>query len=486
MAVYKNELNYSIEDYDYIKDLRDILICGRNIPLSLSIEDNKNYILSCNFQHFLRDKEVNISLTIHFNDNELRSIQLETEQNENDRNYYDYDLEFFYMNEIKSTLFDYRNKKKKKFTLRNYRAIYNCTPIYGRYKTNGEYKIEFSSLKRIPKEEPSTEHIICFDIEVEEINFERAKSLVHNVISDYTAFLAVLLDVGFFDLDSKFVNIVYNKKVGKISPEIGTLRQRTGFMDDELKLVVKNNLNGMCHFNDILKGITDVGYIALSPISSTYMEIDNTYMETYKTGDSKNVEEAFLNHRLYKAEENFKKNSDNKLIEQEACEEIEIKIHYLNEKILIPKQLRKYFNKINELKNTSYEQYKHFRSACRLYNKSCILGYSGATIEISYLVASIEALSKTEADNTMRNFSKFCKKYCGDVDRKLIEFAYAIRSKHFHLGEFEFGEYNIDINPSANVEFVKRHKVYTEIKSILRMAIITWINTNLLSMVNVD
>lgn len=41
---------------------------------------------------------------------------------------------------------------------------------------NGDYKIVFHNLNIIPKNEPITEHIVCFDIELEKRNSERARS----------------------------------------------------------------------------------------------------------------------------------------------------------------------------------------------------------------------------------------------------------------------------------------------------------------------
>lgn len=70
---------------------------------------------------------------------------------------------------------------------------------------------------------------------------------------------------------------------------------------------------------------------------------------------------------------------------------------------------------IGKLKIQNFDKYIFLRNACRMYLKSKILSTEGASMEMSFLVASLETLSKTE-DN--QSFSGFVKKYNPDVKKR--------------------------------------------------------------------
>ena len=114
-------------------------------------------------------------------------------------------------------------------------------------------------------------------------------------------------------------------------------------------------------------------------------------------------------------------NKGNKKVVAIAQKEIDAEIHYSNQPIKIPRQIRNYFRGIDKYKKQDSEKYKYFRNACRLYNKSKVLGTDDASIEISFMVASIEALSKTEGDI---GFTNFVMKYNSDATREELDSLY--------------------------------------------------------------
>lgn len=459
MYSFIQELNYDIVEENYIKDLQELLIGFSNVPLVLKEHNSGLFTLECNIDKVFRGHQVLIHVKIEFDKKLLHKIMFCLEPADaEDKSNYEMDLRLFYHEEIKGRLLDAVNKKKSKFTLRNYKLIYNATPIYGYYEINGENKIAFHTLNIIPKDEPLTEHVMCFDITIEERNFERARSLANNIISEFCNFLSVLLDVSFYEPTSKFVNFVTTKYIGTEKCLSGE-RFRTSFYDPELKLFIKDNMNGLCPQKEVEKGNFMNGYFSMNPNNGTTLV-------QMKTGNVSSIEETFSKHRFYKIKERV--NS-----EAEYQEEIDTQLHYLNQPIKIPRQIRSYFRGVEKYKKQHFEEYVYFRNACRLYNKSKILGTNDATIEIAFLVASLEALSKTQ-DNT--NFTNFVMKYNTEATREDLDSLYGIRSKLFHTGSFSFFEFEFDVNPYSDPLYFEFQRKYNFYKWILRKAFINWIS----------
>lgn len=459
MYSFIQELNYDIVEENYIKDLQELLIEFSNAPLVLNEHNNGLFTLECNMDKVFRGHQVLIQVKIEFDKKLLRKIILCLEPADaEDKSNYEMDLRLFYHEEIKGRLLDAVNKKKSRFTLRNYKLIYNATPIHGYYEINGDNKIAFHTLNIIPKDEPLTEHIMCFDIEIEERNFERARSSANNIISEFCNFLSVLLDVSFYEPTSKFLNFVTTKYIGSQKCLSGE-RFRTAFYDSELKLFIKDNMNGLCPQKEVEKGNFINGYFSMNPNNGSKLI-------QMKTGDMSSIEETFSKHRLYKIKERVNR-------EGEYQEEIDAQLHYSNQSIKIPRKIRSFFRGIDKYKKQCFEKYIYFRNACRLYNKSKILGTNDASIEIAFLVASLEALSKTE-DNT--SFTNFVMKYNTDATREDLDSLYGIRSKLFHTGSFSFFEFEFDVNPYSNPLYFEFQRKYILYKSILRKAFINWIS----------
>lgn len=465
MFEYVEELNYNVTEKNYIKELQELFEDTELVTSSKKEEDL--FSMSCLTKKNIRNHDVQIQVCIEYDKKVLYRIKLSLEPVENDDiTNYDMDLKLFYYEEVKSRLFNSINKSKDKFTLRVYKIIYNTTPIYGFYETNGSNKILFHTLNIIPKNEPLTEHIVCFDIEVEEQNFERAKSLANNTIADFCGYLAVLLDIGFHEPTSKYVNFI---RTDWVSTEkvLKHERYRTAFFDSELKLYVKDNMNGLCTIKDVKKGNFDNGYYSIS-------SLDGETTIQMKTGGLSSIEETFSSHRIYKVKDKLKSSKDDT---GEYIDEIKAESHFLGQSICIPQKIRNYIRGIEQYKKNNCENYRIFRNACRLYNKSKILSIEGASIEISFLVACLETLSNTEEN---QNFSSFVVKFNKDANKDDLDSLYGIRSKLFHSGNFSFFEFEFDVNPNSDPLYLEFRQKYILFKSILRKAFINWINENIL------
>lgn len=459
MYSFSEKLNYDIVEENYIKDLQELLIEFGDETLVLNNHADGIYTLEGTVYKVFREHRVSIQMKIIFDKRLLHKIELNLKpEDSNDTANYEMDLRLFYHEEIKGRLFDAVNKKKSKFTLRNYKIIYNATPIYGYYEVHGDCKIAFHTLNIIPKDEPMTEHIVCFDIELEERSFDRARSLANNTVSEFCNFLSVLLDVSFYEPTSKFMNFITTKYVGAQKCFFNE-RFRTAFYDPELELFIKDNMNGLCPKNEAEKGNFINGYFSINPNNGPQLF-------QMKTGNVVSIEKTFSSHRIYKIKDRMK-------ITDEYQEEIDVTLHYPNQPIKIPRQIRSYFRGIEKCKREIPEKYMYFRNACRLYNKSKMLGINDASIEISFLVASIEALSKTE-DNM--GFTNFVMKYNPDARREDLDSVYGIRSKLFHTGSFSFFEFDFDVNPYSDPMYFEFQQKYVLYKSLLRKAFINWIS----------
>lgn len=464
MFTFSEELNYDIDKENYVKDVQELLNkLSKSVVTDLRESDGESYTLESSFEKEYNEHMVLVTVIAEFSKKTLRNIKLCLEpEDPNDRTDYEMQLKLLYHEEIKGRLFDAVNQNKKKFTLRNYKIIYNSTPLYGYYKINGDTKISFHSLYCKPKLEPMTEHIVCVDIELEERNFERARSLANNIATEFCNFLSVLLDLGFYEPISKFVNFINCEREDE-NRFFYTNRFRTAFFDPELELLIKNNMNGLCPLEEAIEGNYAHGYFSI-----TFKNKNKTLQVT--DGNILSIEEAFSRHKMHKPENST---------ENEYQEGINDKIHFLSEPIKIPKELRRYFRGIANYKKSNYTNYILFRNACRLYNKSKLLSMEEATIEISFLVASLETLSHIEKD---LRFSDFVLKYNSDANEKDLADLYSIRSSLFHSGNFSFFEFDFDINPYSDPLYCEFQNKYILYKSILRKAFIEWIRCNILKL----
>ena len=227
-------------------------------------------------------------------------------------------------------------------------------------------------------------------------------------------------------------------------------------------------MNGLCPKDEVEKENFMNGYFSLALYSSALDSSDS--ISQFKTGEVESIEKAFEKHRLYKVQE---KNPKGELSDNG----IESRIHFANQRIEIPREIRKFYRGIANLKESNIKKYASFRNACRLYNRSKIISINDGTMEIAMLVASIEALDKGEATG---GFTNFVLKYNPNTNRNELDDIYGIRSKFFHAGEFSFFEYSFDLNPYSDPVYKEFQDKYLRYKLIIRTAIVNWIIENIL------
>ena len=344
--------------------------------------------------------------------------------------------------------------------VRIYKLMYNSYPIKGTYSFNlKNCKLIFHTLNIKERTEPLTEQIVAFDVKLKSNNMQEARAKAYNIVSDFVSYLSLLLDVCFYDPQSiyrNFVRLSYDSHYQRI---IAQERYRTAFIDNELELVVKDNLNGLATYKDVIKGENfNNGVISIANPDKS----DVKFIEKY--GNTKHIEEVFEKHRLEKVPKN----------QTVYCDEIKEEIFVLGQEIFIPKCIRDYFRGIEELDDKIR---KSFRNCSRLYNKSTIIGMNESSLQIALLVASVESLAKTEGIS----FSQFVQKYCETAKKCDIDDMYEIRSKLFHSGEFSFLEFEISMNPYLNPVYEYLSDKYDEYRKIVRKALISWIKHNILT-----
>lgn len=424
--------------------------------------ENKHIIVSADFFDDMRNRQVNMSLLLDYDESTIYEVKLEIHQDENDLIDYSMDLKLYYYEnlDIYKAIQEIRAENDTPKTVRIYKLMYNSYPIKGTYSFNlKNCKLIFHTLNIKERTEPLTEQIVAFDVKLKSNNMQEARAKAYNIVSDFVSYLSLLLDVCFYDPQSiyrNFVRLSYDSHYQRI---IAQERYRTAFIDNELELVVKDNLNGLATYKDVIKGENfDNGVISIANPDKS----DVKFIEKY--GNTKHIEEVFEKHRLEKVPKN----------QTVYCDEIKEEIFVLGQEIFIPKCIRDYFRGIEELDDKIR---KSFRNCSRLYNKSTIIGMNESSLQIALLVASVESLAKTEGIS----FSQFVQKYCETAKKCDIDDMYEIRSKLFHSGEFSFLEFEISMNPYLNPVYEYLSDKYDEYRKIVRKALISWIKHNILT-----
>lgn len=459
MISYKEDLGWDLANNNFLEDFKELKLFGSTNSVALSIRD-LNKEIKINVIASIRGIDRTILLKVLYNDKKIISVEIESPEESNQFNHYD--LQSFFNEYIIRELFNLSSSKKKKYTVRNYRYLYNSHNIDTTHKINAEKKFVFGPLYNQSLPETMTEQILYFDIEIEAHSVSTARSIAHNHVSDYSSFLSVFLDVGIDDIKSNFQTFIEKREDG-----LATRRLRTGFVDQQLGLIVKDNFNGLTSFDDWVNNIRSET-ISLSNLKN----FDSIDAVTYKNGYSDMINNIFENHRLESLNkgslENKKGNIDNIDIEN---------IRMPGTTIKVPTSIRKYFRGIELLKSENYKKYEFFRNACRMYNLGMIFHKYSPTAHISYHTSAVETLSKAEGEK----FTPFINQYNEEYDKKLMDFIYGkVRSGHFHSGEFPFMEFNINLNNSLDAHFFIKQEQFFRAKNILRKTFINWIKKNIL------
>ena len=426
------------------------------ISSSISDKENKtiNFILKTN----INNNEKNINIDIQLNQNEINQIEISTFVENNELN--EYHLKNFILNFISTILSDEHNEELIQYTIRTYSRIFNSSPIQQEVLINGEYKTLIKPYIWTTKQEPLTEQIVMYDIEIKAINVDHARSIAYNYSKNLNAYLSVLLDVGFELITSEFRVFVIKQGI-----QISLQRYRTGFIDLELNLLVQNNLNGLIDLNN------------MDEINSFHRgkEILNFELEGIENSDSFIFKASDSNDFLEKL---FQKHSIKRTNKNQKPEEVKIKktFHFPNLEIEIPNDIRKYFKNIESLNQNVKES---FLSAARMYNLSLVFAGQEATVVKSYQVCVIETLANYEKIS----FSEFMKKHISKLDendKKLLDYYYSIRSGHFHSGKFYFGEFETSLLSEVNFLLKEKTRDYFQFNNLIREALINWVEQNIL------
>lgn len=428
-------------------------------------KDDGHFIVTADFLDNIRNNQAKMNLMLEYDEMTIYEVKLGIYQSENNLIDYTMDMKLYYYEnlDIYRSIQEIRSENYTPNTVRIYKLMYNSYPIKGTYSFNlKNCNLIFHTIGYEERQEPLTEQIVAFDVKIKTANIQEARAKAYNIVADFTSYLSVLLDVSFYDPQSiyrNFVKLSYNEHYQRcLSHE----RFRTSFIDKELGLVIKNNMNGLTTLDDAKKGENfDSGIVSIKFPNNN----GESLIETY--GNPKHVEEVFEKHRLEKIPKS----------QPEYTEEIMEDLFIFGQKILIPKCIREYYRGIDNLEDT---RKKYFRNSSRLYNISTLIGINISSLQIALLVASVESLAKAEG----LKYSEFMKEYCQSANKSNIDEMYEIRSKLFHSGEFSFFEFDFSMNPYLNPIYEHFSDKYTEYRKIVRKTIITWILRNVMNQRN--
>ncbi|MEZ6934005.1 hypothetical protein [Aeromonas sp. S19(2024)] len=423
----------------------------------------KDRTISFTVEHEILSGTAELEINFKFVDNDSMSIEAVLLKSELDIN--EFHLKYFVLELVDIISSGQINEKLKLYTIRTYNRIFNSHPIRTETLINGEFRFLIKPFVWKSKDEPLTEQVVMYDIEIPAVNIEHARSLAYNFTSDVNAYLSVLLDVGFEMVKSEFR--IFTTKNSKGGFDIN--RYRTGFVDYELNLIVKDNHYGlksiedMEHVDSFHSGKTSMAF-AIPKSDGGFEFMDSQIYDTISNNDR--LEELFSTHKIKKINQKSKKKPEYIPIDPMP--------HYPNEEIKIPSDIRKYFKGIFDLND---EARKYFDACCRMYNISLTLGSGAPTLDKSYKVCAIEALAKTEKSS----FSEFLQTYSSDdFDKRLTDYFYTVRSSHFHGGRFAFDEFDVNLQREISFSFKEKTADYVNFNTYIRIALVNWVKSNIL------
>lgn len=456
MAIYESSDKITNIESNSIKEsIKNIFGSKREIHVLYSNDNSYQFTYIDNIHSQDCKLEVNIKLTL--DEKGIESIKVISFND----NITEYDLEFYYLKEIYHKFTESLIKENERdYTVRIYYKIYHDTGFKGEYIINWKNKVKFKPLFNERIKNCISERIIAFDCEVRACSLSHARSKAYNTVKEFVAYLALLIDVGFHDFNSKFSH--YIKKDGNYL--VGEF-QRNSFLDSELNIIVMDNMNGLRSVEDY-NDIEISTYFSIDKIGDNSYEIENSYIENNSDYTNSKLDEIFKQHKIIK-NKSVKNNYSDYISDWEKSS--------LN--ICIPRCIRNYYKNILKLDE---KRYKIFRNCCRLYNISLTSGAYETTLMLAYMVSAVECLAKSESTA----FSKFMEKYLGEeYDKSFCDFLYGnLRSGHFHSGEMFFTEYNLILDITLEKNYIRMKEIYIKGRYLMRKALIEWVKTNILEM----
>ena len=160
----------------------------------------------------------------------------------------EYDLQIYLMDLFEQIIISDYNGKTESYVIRNYYSYFNSSPFDLDIVINTKNKVRIHTINSPSRGEPLTEEILEIDTKVEAINLKHAQSIAYTITKNACAYLSVLLDVGFEEITSNY-RIFLRRGFDSIIVE----RYRTGFLDDTINVIVKDNMQG-------LKSLKDKGF----------------------------------------------------------------------------------------------------------------------------------------------------------------------------------------------------------------------------------
>lgn len=376
-----------------------------------------------------------------------------------------YTLKYFALSLIQDVIASDHNGELKKYTVRTYSRYYCCYAIEDTILINSENKFLIKPQSWPTKNEPLSEQILMFDTEVHAVNIEHARNIAYNHTANVNAYLSVLLDCGFDMVKSEFR--IFNIKDG--NGVLRSFRFRTGIVDEELGLLVKDNHYGIKDLYDEEQvDSTNAGFISLSfagPKKDGGLDFYSTSV-LENSSNSAFLEEKFREHAIKSP-----LGSKDRISSPPLSDEL----NFLTNQMKLPKETRKFFKELILLDSKKKES---FLACCRLYNLALTMAGYHPTVAQSYKVCAIEALGICEN----LKFSEVMVKYCNnDFDKELTDYFYSVRSKHFHAGKFLFDEYEIEFQRDVAFSFNTKNSDFINFSKYIRIVIVSWIKVNLLN-----
>ncbi|WP_337028673.1 hypothetical protein [Pantoea eucalypti] len=463
LVIYKHVKTYNIKE-NLLELFKSAIINNKGNILLVKLTGpnptgHKNISFSINTT--INNIKTALELLITIHQNKITSIECSVDNNE--RNIPQYHLKYYILGLLDDVLSQNLNQKITKYTIRTYSHYFNSHPITTEHLINAKHKFLIKPYVWTSKQESLTEQIMMYDIEVDAIDIDHARTIAYNFTRDINAYLSVLIDVGFDVINSEFRSLVI-KKDNTFSLE----RHRTGFIDTELELIVKDNhyglkdINNTPHVNSFYSGQWATSFSYVDDNGQTHHTKNLLIQDTYS--NSEHLEQIFTSHSI------TRKPSEQKTIQIP----ISSKPHYPSKEINIPNSIRKYFKAIS---NMSEDDLAIFTSFCRMYNTSLNLARESPTIESSYKICAIESLAILEK----KSFSQFLKEYLPlDYKKEVCDYFYSLRSSHFHSGKFHFGEFSINFHREIDFLFKEINEDYLAFNDYIRFAIVKWIEMKLL------
>jgi hypothetical protein len=152
-------------------------------------------------------------------------------------------------------------------------------------------------------------------------------------------------------------------------------------------------------------------------------------------------------------------------------------LYFVGGVLKLPKETRKLFD---ALEKSSEKVQRVFNQCCFLYQQALTAGRYHPTVQLSYLVAAVDALAESE-EGKLKNFGAFVRHYSHATadPNHLIDFMHGtVRSAHFHAGEFAGGEHVYERLSTIRFSDVPREFTahnFRECNKLLRNSIANWV-----------